>query len=461
VNKWIRGTNATVLSLAVIGIFIVATIFLGSLGKLQWDLTKDKKNTLSEQTLNVLKKLDKNVNIIAFTGGQTDPYLSRQVMDLLKEYQRQNSKISLVEYDMMKQPSMANQYNVDPSGTVVFESGDTKKNVSFYQMFFPDQMGSYYFTGEEKFTQAILNVTSTEKHTVYFLTGHGEIPMTELSTLRSNLEGANYVVNELHLYREGKVPDDAEALFILGPQNDLNNAETELIKQYLNGNGKLFLALGFNQNMATAWPNLDSIMAMLGVKDEHAVAIEPKQTTLFDPLTIVPQYGFHTIVNKLDETSLLTVMSLAISLNVQSDATDYEPTLLLKTTNQAYGETNLEMLLNSRTQKDDNDISGPLNLAYAVENKDRKPKAVIVGGSTFLHDREIMVQGNRDFAMNSVGWLQEKEDEVTIRPRQGEQYQRALILPNSANAIFYGTVVLFPMFFLVVGGLIWWRRRKG
>jgi ABC-type uncharacterized transport system involved in gliding motility auxiliary subunit len=78
-----------------------------------------------------------------------------------------------------------------------------------------------------------------------------------------------------------------------------------------------------------------------------------------------------------------------------------------------------------------------------------------------LSDNEITVQGNRDFAMNSVGWLQELKDQVTIRPRQGEAYQQALILPNQANMIFYGTVVVFPLCFLLVGGLIWWRRRKG
>lgn len=450
------------LSLAVIGIFIVATIFFSSMKSLQWDMTKDKKFTLSEQTMNVLKKLDKDIHVIAFTGGQADPFLSRQVTDLIKEYQKQNSKISFDEYDMMKQPSMAKQYNVDPSGTVVFESGDQKKSISFYQMFIPDQQGSYSFTGEEKFTQAIVNLTSTEKHPVYFLTGHGEIPADQLTTLKSNLEGVNYVVKDLNLYREGKIPDDAEAIFVMGPQNDLNDKETQLIKDYLKSDkGKLYLALGFNKDMATKWTNLDSIMSMLGIKDEHSVAIEPKQTVLFDPLTIVPEYGFHDITNKLDDASLLTVVSLAVSLNEDTSVTDYQRSLLLKTTDKAYGKVDLDALTKGRWQQDDKDVKGPLNLAYAVENKDNKPKAVVIGGSTFLSDSEIMNQGNRDFAMNSVGWLQEQKDQVTIRPRQGEQYQQALILPGSAKAIFYGTVIGFPLFFLVVGGLIWWRRRQG
>jgi hypothetical protein len=463
VNKWLRGTNATVLSLAVIGIFIVVTVFLHSLGNLQWDLTKDKKFTLSEQSMNVLDKLDKDIHVIVFDGGQADPFLSQQVVDLVKEFQRHNKHITFDEYDMLKQPSMAKQYNVDGGGTIVFESGDQKKNISFYQMFMPGQQqdGSYMFDGEQKYTEAILNLTATETHPVYFLTGHNEIAITELNTLKSSLEGVNYVVKELNLYREGKIPDDAQAIFIMGPKTDLNDQETKLIKDYLQGNGKLYLALGFNKDMTTQWKNIDSIMSTLGVQDLHSVAIEPKQSVLFDPLTIVPTYGFHDITNKLDDSQLLTVISLAISLKDDPAVKDYSPTMLLKTTNQAYGETDLEALTKGQSKQDSVDTAGPLNLAYAVEDSAKRPKAVIIGGSNFLSDNEITVQGNRDFAMNSVGWLQEMKDQVTIRPRQGEAYQQALILPNQANMIFYGTVVVFPLCFLLVGGLIWWRRRKG
>lgn len=461
-NKWLRGTNATILSLAVIGIFIVATIFLNTISSLQIDMTKDKKFSLSEQTINVLNKLDKDVHIIAFTGGQADPFLSRQVTDLVKEYQKHSKKITYDEYDMMKNPSMAKQYNVDPGGTVVFESGSQKKDVPFYQLFIPGQsQTSYAFTGEEKFTQAIVTLTSNVKHTVYFLSGHNEIDSTKLNTLKSTLEGENYTVKDLNLYREGKIPDDAEAIFALGPQTDFNDKETQLIKDYLKGKGKLFLALGFSKDMKTQWKNIDSIMGMLGVKDEHSVAIEPKQTTLMDPLTIVPTYGFHTITNKLDDANLLTVISLAVALNADSTVTDYSPTMLLKTTNNAYGETDLDLLTKGQSRQDDQDTKGPLNLAYAVEDKDKKPKAVIVGGSNFLDDQEIPIQGNRDFALNSVNWLEGQQDSITIRPREGDAYQQALILPNQANAIFYGTVIGFPLFFLIVGGLIWWRRRQG
>jgi hypothetical protein len=461
-NKWIRGTNAAVLSLAVIGIFIVLTIFLNSVKGLQVDLTKDKKFTLSESTENALKSLDKDVHIISFTSDQTDTYAKRQVVELVQEYKKRTGKITFDEYDMVKQPSIAKQYDVDPGGTLVVESGTQKKNIYFYEMFLPGQrQGEYEFSGEEKLTQAIVGLNAKEKHKIYFLSGHEEIPLTKLNIWRSGLEGENYEVKELNLLREGKIPDDAEALFIIGPRNDISDKEAEVIKEYLKGKGKLYFAFGFDKDMATKWKNIDALLATYGIKDQHAVAIEPKQSVLFDPLTIIPEYGFHDITKKLSEYNLLTMISLAVSLNVDTPVEDYPATAILKTTDQAYGETDIDLLMRSQSRKDDKDIKGPLNLGYAVQTKDNKPKAVVLGGSTFLSDDSIQQQGNRDFALNSVGWLQEQKDQVTIRPRKGDAIQQAMITSSQANAIFYGTVLIFPVLFLIIGGWIWWRRRQG
>ncbi|KPV58057.1 ABC transporter [Paenibacillus sp. A3] len=462
-NKWIRGTNATVLSLAVIGIFIVLTIFLNSVKGLQVDLTQNKKFTLSDQTTQTLQALDKDVHIISLTSDQTDPYIKRQVVDLVQEYKKRNGKITFDEYDMIKQPAIAKQYEVDPSGTLVVESGTQKKTIYYYDMFLPgQQQGQYKFSGEEKLTQALVNLNSEEKSKVYFLSGHNEIPLSSMNMWKSGLEGENYEVKDLNLLREGKIPDDASMLFIIGPENDLSDKEAELIKTYLNGKGKLYLALGFNKDMETNWKNIDSIMGAYGIKDQHAVAIEPRQSMLYDPLTIIPEYGSHAITSKLQQYDLLTMMTLAVSLNADQPVADFPVTSILKTTAQAYGETDLKTLANSsRSTKDANDVKGPLNLGYVVEDKDKKPKAVVLGGSTLFDDRVIAQQGNRDFALNTVGWLQEQQNQVTIRPREGDAIQTAMLTAGQGNMIFYGTVLVFPFLFLIAGGVIWWRRRKG
>ncbi|OAS14458.1 GldG family protein [Paenibacillus oryzisoli] len=461
-NKWIRGTNATVLSIAVIGIFIILTIFLHSLKGFQVDLTKNKNFTLSEQTTAALKNLNQDIHVIAFTNsGDGNDFVTRQVTDMVQEYKKQSSKITYDEYDMLKQPSMAKQYGVDQGGTIIFEMGTKKQNINFYELFVGQQDGSYTFSGEEKFTQAIQSLTSTEKHTVYLLSGHQEYPASAMSIFKSSLAAANYDVKDLNLYVEGKIPDDAQMLMLLGPQNDLNDKEAELIQTYLKGKGKIYIALGFNKDMATKWKNIDAIMKTFGVQDQHAIAIETKQTSLYDPLTIIPEYGSHDITNKLSSNNLITMLSLAVSLNADESAPDYTKSLLLTTTDKAYGETDINLLAQSKTKQDTTDVKGPLNLGYAIADKDNKPKAVVLGGSTFILDQDIQNQGNKDFALNSISWLQEQKDQITIRPRQGDAFQQAMITPSQANTIFLVTIVFMPLLFLVIGGLIWWRRRRG
>lgn len=463
-NKWIRGTNAVVLSLAVVGIFIVLTLFLHSLKGFQVDLTKNKSFTLSDQTVTTLKNLKQDVKIIAFTNpSSADPFITRQVSDLATEYKKRNSHITFEEHDILKEPSVAQQYQItDGSGVVLFLSGNNRKEVSYSQMFNSNQDGSYSFSGEEKFTQALVSLTSTTKHPVYFLTGHNEISLSQMTIFQSTLEGENYQVKELNLLREGKIPDDAEVLFILGPQTDLSDKEAQLIGDFLKNKGKLYFGFGFNKDMSTAWKNIDGLLATYGIQDQHAIAIETKQTTLYDPLTIIPEFGSHEITDKLQASGLLTLITQAIPMSNDPNNATYDASVLLKTTDQAYGETNIAQLLQSKTTKDDKDIKGPLNLAYAVSAKDgSKPKAIVLGGFTPLVDQVISQQGNRDFALNSVNWLEEQKDQVTIRPRQGDAYQQVTLTAGQANSIFIFTIILFPLLFLVVGGLIWWRRRKG
>ncbi|MBG0771429.1 MAG: hypothetical protein H0S82_06950, partial [Anaerolineaceae bacterium] len=50
-------SNATILTLAVIGILIIVNMFIYN-NDVSWDLTEDKENTLSEESLMILQNLE-------------------------------------------------------------------------------------------------------------------------------------------------------------------------------------------------------------------------------------------------------------------------------------------------------------------------------------------------------------------------------------------------------------------
>lgn len=464
-KNWIKGANSTVITIAVVGIFILLTLFLSSLSGLQWDLTTNKKYTLSDQTLEVLKSLDRDVHAIAFTeqSGSVSP----DVSGLLDEYHKRNKRFTWEEVNPIKEPSIAKKYEVTSYGTVVFESGGKTVSVSSYDLYNYNYYDySYSFNGEAEFTSALIKLTSDKEYKGYFLTGHGELTVSQAYTLQRGLSNDNMTLTDLNLIKDGEIPEDADTIFVLGPVYDLSDEETEKLLNYLDNGGKLFMTIGIVDGMEE-WTNWPKIMEKVGIKSQSALVVESGDRALAnDPFTIIPNYGIHDIVNKLDEQNRIAIMPASLALTTV-EGSELTAKVLLRTSNKAYGKTNLSYFT-SATQiprdaiaKAEGDLEGPLNIAYAIEDANGNPKAVVVGNSAFLQNTILQLQGNLDFALNSVGWLQERQDLVSIRPREEAALEQAYIKPNEADWIFYGTIVAFPLMFLVAGSVVWWRRRKG
>ena len=94
------------------------------------------------------------------------------------------------------------------------------------------------------------------------------------------------------------------------------------------------------------------------------------------------------------------------------------------------------------------------------EHKKSKPKAtlVVIGDSDFANNRYSNFSGNGDFFLNTVSWLAEEENLISIRPKKRNntpiQLTRAW-----GSAIFVLGIFVFPGIVAGVGIRIWWRRR--
>ncbi|GGO03339.1 GldG family protein [Saccharibacillus kuerlensis] len=461
-RRVLHHTNTLVVALASIGIFVLLTLFLTRVSEFQLDLTANKQYTLSDQTHSVLGRLPDTIKVEVFTNQDADGELvTREVTDLVQEYAKKSKKLDVHTYSLVQQPELARQYGLT-SSSVVLTHGEKSQTLTFYEMFGSADSSSYTFLGESKLTGALNSLISTETHKAYVLTGHGEFDLTRLTQLTDSLKADNTEVEELQLYQAGKIPDDADLLMILAPQNDLSDEELKLIQTYLEGDGKLFLSLGFNPDMKTAWKNIDALMAEYGVTDEHAIAVDRTNTQLYDPLTVVPSYEQHAITEKLHESKIYPMTYLSVALS-EAEKTPEGFTLspLLSTSSDSYGETDLAGLLQSQSEYEEGtDLSGPLYLGYAADDADGKPKAVLLGTSYFLSDDQIGEQGNKDLALNSINYLSGSQSDLTIRAREQQQYETAYLTAPQARYILIGTMIVFPLVFVLAGVLLWWRRRR-
>ena len=167
------GTLMGVSIIVVLGI-LVAINYIGTRQNKRWDLTANKQFSLSDQSRNVVAKLDAPMQVQVFVQEPQFPRFQEKI----KEYEYASSKISTEYIDPEKKPSAAKQNNVDRMPTIVFNYKGRSERVNA--------------DTEQDLTNAIIKVVSGQQRKVYFTQGHGE-----KDTTSSEREGYNIIATAL------------------------------------------------------------------------------------------------------------------------------------------------------------------------------------------------------------------------------------------------------------------------
>jgi len=192
------GTNSLILILAVLAILIVINL-IGYNNDIQWDLTADKMNSLSPETLNVLKSLDQMVTAQAFFTTQTSTENAETLLRITAIVHTENLVMSLLTQTKTQWQRMRRVLPV--MAVIVLESGDAKEIVTTIS--------------EQEITSALLRLMSPEDKVIYVLTGHGEPTFDSYDNAGyayavSELKRRTTLINELNLLSTNSIPDDAK-----------------------------------------------------------------------------------------------------------------------------------------------------------------------------------------------------------------------------------------------------------
>jgi hypothetical protein len=227
------GAGAAVMVLLALGI-VVAANAISLRHSVRWDFTENKRNSVSPQTIQVLRTLKAPVSAIAFFRSDTPG--KKTAEDLLTQYATYSrGKFTWRLEDTDRAPALARQYGVESYGTVVLEGGAAGQT----------RTEKVQDAEEEKLTNAIVKITRAGKRVVYVLKGHGEreIGSTDragFSQAKEQMEKANYEVKDLFLARDPKIPDDAAIVVVPSPKTDLFPAELAALDGYIAKAGKVF-----------------------------------------------------------------------------------------------------------------------------------------------------------------------------------------------------------------------------
>ena len=158
------GANVAISIIFLVGIMVIINVIVNRKFDLTADMTADKLYTLSDQTKNILRGLDREVRVVAFFSDHTDnPRMQNQLAfarDVLGRYARETDKLEVEFIDPTTDPQALKMYDIQSDGTVVFESGQMRELVTIVD--------------EQKFTSAVMKVVRDEIKRVYFLIGHEE-----------------------------------------------------------------------------------------------------------------------------------------------------------------------------------------------------------------------------------------------------------------------------------------------
>jgi len=208
-----RGTRYGLNTALALMLFLAIVVVVEALAirhNIRVDLTQGRRHSLSDQSIKLLRSLEKEVHAVAFY--RTDEPGKAAAQDLLVQYAQISPKFRFELVDPDRHPALARRYGITTYGTVVLESGGKEEK--------------FQGAEEEKITNALVKLLRTEKRVLYFLTGHGEAGLDSaarqgLSQVKRALTEVEYEVKPLLLLREREVPNDAAVLVIAGPQSEL------------------------------------------------------------------------------------------------------------------------------------------------------------------------------------------------------------------------------------------------
>lgn len=437
------GANTLLSSVIFLGILILLA-FVTSRHHLRADLTEKGLYSLADQTKVVLHDLNKEVNILAFYK-KTDQGGARDILD---EYSYRSKFVKYQFVDPNEKPQIARQYQVTRYNTVVVESGGKRETLEELN--------------ESSLTNAILKVTRELDKVVYFTTGHGEreIDSENPQGYKLAVEGIqkeNYLVKKLNLASDKKIPKDCSVLIIAGPKTDFFSFELDSIRKYIDNGGKLMVLLD------PEWkPALVEFLKQYKIQVDDDVVVDASgigQLFGMGPeVPLVSKYENHPI---FEEFNVMSFYPFACSVRPIKEGSDESITtqVLFKSSANSWGETdyrNTQVAFNKGK-----DIKGPVPLAVVATKKidDKKSgQVLVIGDSDFAMNAYIKSSGNYDLFLNTINWMAEEEDMITIRPKEVDD-RRVTLTQKDSKIILYVSVFALPLLIVVGGVLMYFKRR--
>ena len=461
---------------------IIATLALANFAlsrhHLHFDLTREKKFTPSKKAMDVVSHLQQPVRLTYLYRAEDER--GRRAQGIVELMGRLNGLLSVTTADPDKQPNLARKVGAKSYNTAVVEAAGRRVMVRTVD--------------ETEIAIAIQRVLRERVVTVCFMEGHNEYPSDNyefhthveglaghehdhassavirtsahgIGRLRRALESIGFETRKITPARDGNIPAACAVVINAGPRTTFLPAEARMLEAYLAQGGALLAMydLGF-----VLEPGLAALIEKLGVRLPQSVVIDPKSHYATNPeMVAVTGYDKHAITRNVSLTFYPGMRPLELGAPVAGVRT----VPLIVSSKASYtmavapaGQRVVgEPAIAASSAKEPARGRQSHVLAAAIDGslpgKGNRPfRAVIIGDGDFASNSFFPFMANNDLALAMVRWLAREDNETAIASRV--RVPELILLTNGQmRTIFLIIEILLPLSVILLGGVVWWRRR--
>ena len=236
VNKKLRARlliqNSIFILLLLVLIFLLG--YLGREYRIQWDISQNGRNTLSQASVEVLQKMKGPINVTIYAKAQDVRLgdIRKIISDFLILYQRIKPNLVFTFIDPTEFPDASQKAGISVNGEMVVSFNGRSEHLTI--------------VNEQVFTNLLIRLLRSGEKLIMNLSGHGERKLDgranhDLGEFGKQLTTKGLKFGTLNLAIAQDVPTNTNVLVIASPQVDLLKGEIDKILAYIDRGGNLFV----------------------------------------------------------------------------------------------------------------------------------------------------------------------------------------------------------------------------
>ena len=482
--RWVRTLNL-VLQAVLFLTFFGGLNYVAKNHPSRFDLTAQRKFSLSPESLSYVKNLHRPVHLIMTMSPDVE---NPEVKGLIDEYvyateERLGGRITKETLDVYQNRKRSEELGIDQAGIIALVSGDRRRVVTIDELYTLKDKKRHSFHGEQTLTAAILDVSSATRQRIYFLSGHSELRPSDseatrgLSALRDQLKLRNFEIDEVDLTVTRRVPADAALLVAVAPESKYSAAEQELLRQHLSANaGRMILFL--RPGLSTAALGLDDLLLDWGVLVHNDVIFDTGPENVTDTFDLlIWAYAPHPITKTLVDAGQKLRLGMARTVVPDPGRTvgnGLKTVTLAATSPTAWGERGFRPGVFPRYDPgidtrplpgmDPPDRLGIIVASERLAVRDNLPfsvrggKLVVFGTGDLLSNARLDTAGLM-IALNAVNWTVDRDLQLSIPPRPVERFELTLSTADFTR-LRLAVLLGLPGAAMLLGLIVYWTRRS-